>query len=96
LNKSFIERIFYDSTNFLKKFTRIANHQLIASSAGFGAILRVGAGFSYRESGGDSFNCLNELRNDRIVTRQGDRAMINQHLGDHATECRKSPWFWKL
>jgi hypothetical protein len=22
--------------------------------------------------------------------------MINQHLGDHATESRKSPYFWKL
>jgi signal transduction histidine kinase len=38
----------------------------------------------------------NEFKNDRIAKRQGDRAMINKHLGDHVTESRKSPLFWKL
>jgi hypothetical protein len=59
-------------------------------------VFRARAGFSSRESCGDSFIGFNEFRNDRIATRQGDRAMINQHLGDQMTESQKSPYFWKL
>jgi len=54
------------------------------------------AGFSSRESGSGSFYCLNELRNERIETRHGDRTMISQRLGDQMTESRGSPYFWKL
>jgi len=39
---------------------------------------------------------LKEFRNDRIAKHHGDRPMINQHLGYHATESQKSPLFWKL
>jgi anti-sigma regulatory factor (Ser/Thr protein kinase) len=37
-----------------------------------------------------------EFRNDRFAKRHGDRAMINQHLGDHVTESHKSPLFWRF
>jgi hypothetical protein len=37
-----------------------------------------------------------EFRNDLIAKRHGDRAMINQHLGDHVTESHKSPLFWRF
>jgi hypothetical protein len=39
---------------------------------------------------------ITEFRNDRIAKIHGDRAMINKHLGDHVTESRKSPYFWRL
>ena len=56
---------------------RIArNRRRIAWSAGFGAVFRARAGFSSREWRGDSFNCLDELRNDRIATCQGELVSV--------------------
>ena len=37
-----------------------------------------------------------EFKNERLANYYGEGAMINKHLGDHVTESRKSPLFWKL
>jgi len=58
--------------------------------------LRGDSGFSPSESCRNSVDWLHRIRNDCIAKRHGNQAMINQHLGDHVTESRKSPLFWKL
>ena len=39
---------------------------------------------------------VKEFKNERRANYYGEGAMINKHLGDHVTESRKSPLFWKL
>ena len=39
---------------------------------------------------------VKEFKNERLANYYGEGAMINKHLGDHVTESRKSPLFWKL